>query len=270
MNWRLLIGASGAAYALYYFLKPSHASAMVPTTLFGSSSSLDRAVRAAKPQLFLKKSKTLVVAFPGAGDSTANFLKTMVNGLGTTTAVAVIGSTKTATVDHFISKICASIGATKVYLAGFSNGGLAASSLASKLKPKTYRVVGAASMAAGSWAPTSGLKGKRVMFAVAPPLKSGEKPYRSDQANRRSAAAAHKRLKAAGIETHLLYIPSVKQHQNWHWGVLSPCPYPKKRSNKGKGFRPNYAVPNKQTLGAVATFVKGGTPRVSNVTQTCA
>lgn len=272
-----------------------------PTHIFASrGSKLDRAVLHSNPRLYLPRdfSKSsrpiLVVGMPGWGGRSENFIRAMANGikdpaLTSRLVVASIQDTRNGgprfqgqsnrknantyllrgdavkVMDHFISRLCHELfgGPAEVYIVGFSTGGVAAPSMASRLNPgERYRVTGAVSVGAGSNASAERLINKRirVLFTTAPKAQPGDKPIKSDRTNRLNSEYSFRLLLKAGVDAYLVHIPSARQHTDWHWGLLSQCRYPNKRANGGRGYWPHYSKPNPETFGAITSFIQGGAP----------
>lgn len=121
-------------------------------------------------------------------------------------------------------------------------------------------------MSLGTGSPVDAKKlkanGQRVLFLVAPKTRQKEvKARRYDQAKRAHAEVAQARLTSNGAVTYLRHIESARRHLDWHWGLMSQCRYFREgRYDGGRGYWPNYWMPNPETFGYVAAFVGGKAP----------
>ena len=65
------------------------------------------------------------------------------------------------------------------------------------------------------------------------------------------------RVTNGGATAYLRHIPSARQHIDWHWGLISQCRYfPGKRIDEGRGYWPNYWMPNPETAAHFLAFVQ--------------
>jgi hypothetical protein len=167
---------------------------------------------------------------------------------------------------HFIERLAASLGELDVYFAGFSTGGVSAPLMASKVArhvaPESgVRIRGAIALGTGSRVRAAALAEHdlAVLFLVVPKRERDDpKPLRDDQWNRQSAEIEFERLLEAGSRIHLRHIHSAKRHVDWHWGLVSQCRYFKgSRIDDGRGYWPNYWMPNPETMAAIAAFLQG-------------
>jgi hypothetical protein len=101
-----------------------------------------------------------------------------------------------------------------------------------------------------------------VLFLVVPKREKQEiKAHRYDQGNRENAEKTQSRLTAQGAKTYLRYILSARRHFDWHWGLMSQCRF--FRSNHydaGRGYWPNYWMPNPESFGYMSQFIQGQVP----------
>ena len=169
---------------------------------------------------------------------------------------------------HFVQRLSDHLGHLRVYLLGFSSGSPSASLAAVRVAllgpSKRFVVEGAVSLGTGSPVDAKKLKAnkQRVLFLVAPKtLRKEVKARRYDQAKRAQAEVAQARLASNGAVTYLRHIESARRHLDWHWGLISQCRYFKEgRHDSGRGYWPNYWMPNPETFGYVAAFVQGKAP----------
>ena len=69
------------------------------------------------------------------------------------------------------------------------------------------------------------------------------------------------RLTREGVEAYLRHVQSARRHVDWHWGLVSQCRYFKTtRIDAGRGYWPNYNMPNPDTMEIIATFLQGLEP----------
>jgi hypothetical protein len=174
--------------------------------------------------------------------------------------------------NHFVSNVAGKVGHLKVYFMGYSTGAvsapLASTRVARLAKKKddqpTFTVEGAVSMGCDSRVAAASLKKfkQRVLFIVVPEKRARDpKPMRDDQWNRQKAERALKRLVDDGAVAYLRHIQSARRHIDWHWGLISQCRYFRtSRIDPGRGYWPNYWMPNPETAVAVASFIQGQAP----------
>jgi len=272
------------------------------TTLFGDSELDRAVLRSnprlyLRPGFDPARPTTLVIGLPGWGGRSENFVWTLINGiseqgLGSNLALAAIQDTRhggpryqgqgsrrhantwyvtprsVEVMTHFVSVVSRRLGPTRVFFLGYSTGGVSAPIVASRVPNREeYRVEGAVVLGTGSSVAAQGLRrrGQRVLFVVVPQRRAGEggRILRDDQWNREQAEATRARLAAAGVVAHLRHIPSARLHRDWHWGLISPCRYfPGQRVDDGRGYWPNYWMPNPQTSEVVSAFLRGEAPPV--------
>jgi len=169
---------------------------------------------------------------------------------------------------HFIQRLADRLGSLRVYLFGFSSGSpsapLAAVRVALMGPGRHFVVEGAVSLGTGSPVDAKKLAelGQRVLFLVAPKTRPREvKARRYDQAKRAHAEVAQARLESNGAAAYLRHIESARRHLDWHWGLMSQCRYFREgRYDSGRGYWPNYWMPNPETFGYVAAFIRGMAP----------
>jgi len=246
------------------------------------------------------KEKILVIGMPGWGGRSENFIGSLYNGLTDPKlrrrlVLAAIQDPRTRgprfqgqgdaphanvwslddesipALRHFVERLAAELGHLGVYLFGFSSGSpaapLASVRIALASKSKGFRMEGAISLGTGSPVAARKLKatGQRVLFLVAPKTRKKEvKARRYDQAKRATAEAGQERLTDNGATTYLRHIDSARRHFDWHWGLMSQCRYYRAgRYDKGRGYWPNYWMPNPETFGHMMAFVQGKAPSES-------
>jgi hypothetical protein len=165
---------------------------------------------------------------------------------------------------HFVTRLSEQMGHLHVTFVGFSTGGAAAPLMATRVaspRPEGFAVEGSVAMGTGSQVTAAALQrtGQRVLFVVVPPIQRDDtRPLRDDQWNRISAEKSHQRLAAAGAETQLRHVTTARRHLDWHWGLISQCRYfPDNRAGDGRGYWPNYQLPNPETSAAVTAFLQG-------------
>lgn len=244
------------------------------------------------------KDKTLVIGLPGWGGRSENFIHTMIGGLkkpGLTKHLVLasiqdlqnggpqyqgqgnrananvwdLGGDTVKAMRRFISRLSNKLGFLHVYLLGYSTGSYSGPMLATAVArwiPKGgYRMEGAISVGTGSPISSARLKDKkqRVLFIVVPVHRGEEKdgkPMRDDQRNRRRAERNFKRLTSEDVGVFLRHIESARRHIDWHWGLLSQCRFFPKKTDPGRGYYPNYWMPNPETYDYVTPFVEGRPP----------
>ncbi len=170
----------------------------------------------------------------------------------------------------FVNRIAEDLGAhLRVYFMGYSTGSVAAPLTAVRIAEadranKRYTIEGAISLGTGSPVRASLLKEhkQRVLFIIVPKQGPKEvKAMRTDQGNRASAEKAQARLAEGGATTFLRHIASAKRHIDWHWGLMSQCRYFRpNRYDNGRGYWPNYWLPNPDSWGLMSIFLQGKTP----------
>jgi len=241
--------------------------------------------------------KILIVGMPGWGGRSENFIWTLVNGLkreGLTSRLVVatiqdlhnggpryqgqgarananvwsVGRDTVEATRRFLSVLAGRLGRLQVYFMGFSTGGTSAPLLATRVAESSeeegFTVAGAISM--GTESPVSGAqlieRGQRVLFLVVPKRRPGEpKPMRDDQWNRISAERAFERLAQERATVYLRHVVSARRHVDWHWGLVSQCRYFRtKRIDEGRGYWPNYWMPNPETMAHLSAFLLGEEP----------
>jgi hypothetical protein len=238
----------------------------------------------------------LVVGMPGWGGRSEKFIWTLVNGLRGTglarrTVVAAIQDTQNGgpryqgqgdrahanvwnpvrpsvrVMRHFVERMSAQLGHLRVTFVGFSTGGAAAPLMATRVaspRPDSFTVEGSVAMGTGSRVSAAALRetGQRVLFVVVPPITDDDaRPLRDDQWNRISAEQSQRRLVAAGADAQLRHVTTARRHLDWHWGLISQCRYfPSQRVDAGRGYWPNYRLPNPETAAAVLAFLQGRVP----------
>lgn len=277
---------------------------LVPKRLFDREhKALDQRVLAANPRIYLypdfdpQADHILVIGMPGWGGRSEKFIWSLINGLKdkTLTRRLIVASIQDlnsggpqyqgqgdrahanvwglqsaaiAAMRHFILRMAFQFGKLRVYMMGFSSGGVMAPRLAIRVARlagnEPYRVEGSIALGTGSAVRAESLikQKQRALFIVVPELKrSDKKPMRDDQHNRRTAERHFDRLVAQGADVHLRYIFSAKRHLDWHWGLLSQCRYFRySRIDPGRGYWPNYWIPNPETYEAIVPFIKGQAP----------
>jgi pimeloyl-ACP methyl ester carboxylesterase len=275
----------------------------VPTDLF-QSSALGRAVLKSNPRLYLypdfdpAADPIMVIGMPGWGGRSENFIWVLINGLkreGLTRrlVVATIQDTDSGgpgyqgqgdrahanvwpvtrqavdVMGHFVASVADKVGHLRVYLLGYSTGGVSAPLLAARvaqLEKPQVAVEGAVSLGTAGRIPAATLNSlnQRVLFVVVPPRRSQDpKPMRDDQWNRIRAERELERLVQDGGTAYLRHIESARRHVDWHWGLISQCRYFRtSRLDDGRGYWPNYWMPNPETAEAVASFIQGQAPPV--------
>ena len=298
--------ATAPAQATKYAEVPT-GKVFVPTKLFARKHiELDRVVLNANPRLYVypdfdaSTDLTLVVGLPGWGGRSEKFIWTLINGLklGVPTkslVVASIQDLKTGgpryqgqgdrahanvwgmydetikAMRHFIVRLNFQFGKLKVYIMGFSSGGVIAPRLAIRLArwagKERYSIDGSIALGTGSGVTARDVMAhnQRVLFIVVPEIsRKDPKPMRDDQWNRMTAEKSFDRLIKQGASVHLRYIFSAKRHIDWHWGLLSQCRFFRySRIDPGRGYWPNYQMPNPETYAAIVPFVLGKEPPVT-------
>jgi hypothetical protein len=187
-----------------------------------------------------------------------------------------------AAMHHFVDRLADEFGHVRVYFMGYSSGSVAAPFVAAKVAEmgggasnKKYTVEGSISLGVGSSIKAETMKqhNLRAMFIVVP--KQGKKEYKAhrfDQNKRQRAEVYAKRLTDGGATVYLRFIDSAKRHFDWHWGLMSQCRYFKgKAYDKGRGYYPNYWMPNPDSWGLMAIFIQGKAPpeKLDNPPQKC-
>jgi hypothetical protein len=248
-----------------------------------------------RPDFDPRRETNLVIGLPGWGGRSENFVWVLINGLGQegldgNLAVAAIQDTRhggpqyqgqgtrrhantwwvnrtsVKVMRHFVSRVTEQLGnKTHVFFLGYSTGGVASSVIASRLEDgERFKVAGAISVGCATNGDAQLLAGRdqRVLFIVVPPHRPGDgRPMRDDQWNRQQAEKSLRRLTDSGVNAYLRHIPSARRHLDWHWGLISQCRYfPGKRIDSGRGYWPNYWMPNPQTSAVLAAFVRGDEP----------
>lgn len=273
---------------------------VIPTQLFKSNSKLDQVVLESNPRLYLprefdpKADHILVIGMPGWGGRSENFIGCLYNGLTgrelrRRLVLAAIQDPQTRgprfqgqgeaihanvwTLDdesipalrHFVQRLGEEFGHLRVYLLGYSSGSPAAPLAAVRIgQSKVFTVEGAIALGTASPVAAKWLIGakQRVLFLVAPKMRGKEiTARRYDQGKRANAEFAETRLRSNGATVYLRHIESARRHFDWHWGLMSQCRY--FRSNRyddGRGYWPNYWMPNPETFGYVTAFVQGNAP----------
>jgi hypothetical protein len=251
----------------------------------------------------------LVIGMPGWGGRSENFVGCLYNGLrgdGLTRrlVVATIQDTKTRgpryqgqgdrehanvwrldreateAIHHFVARLADDLGHLRVYFMGYSTGSVIAPIIASAIAEaggptKKFSVEGSISLGTGSGVnPKRLLANKlRALFLVVPEQRRKEaKSHRYDQGNRSNAVAAVDRLTKAGAAAQLRFIESARRHFDWHWGLMSQCRYYKQnRYDDGRGYWPNYWMPNPESFGYMSIFVQGKAvpEKLSSPLQSC-
>jgi hypothetical protein len=245
------------------------------------------------------KDKILIIGLPGWGGRSEKFINTLINGLkkpGLTKRLVVaaiqdlenggptyqgqgarahanvwaLGGDTVKAMRRFITRIANKVGYLTVYFFGYSTGSYSGPILASAVArwiPKgKYKMGGCVSVGTGSPISASRLKDKnqRVLYIVVPNYRGEEvdgKPMRDDQNNRKRAERCYKKLKKAGTDVHLRLIESARRHVDWHWGLLSQCRFfATKRIDPGRGYYPNYWMPNPETYDYVIPFIQDKEP----------
>jgi hypothetical protein len=168
--------------------------------------------------------------------------------------------------EHFVSVLSDSFGPMRVYFFGYSSGATAAPMAAVRVGRTStkFRVEGAISMGASSSvsASTVASLNRRLLFLEVREQRKGDpKASRYDQGNRQAAEKTVARLTAGGATAYLRHIETVSRHVDWHWGLMSQCRYFKSgRADPGRGYYPNYWMPNPETFEHIAQFVQGKEP----------
>jgi len=242
----------------------------------------------------------MVIGMPGWGGRSENFIGTLYNGLSDPTlrrrlVLAAIQDPRTRgprfqgqgeaihanvwslddesipALRHFITRVAEELAPTRpmeVYLFGFSSGSPAAPPGAIRIAlfgpSKGFVMKGAISVGTGSPVSAKKLKqtGQRVLILVVPKIGQHEpRAHRYDQGKRAMAEVTQTRLADNGATSYLRHIRTARRHFDWHWGLLSQCRYYRPgRYDEGRGYWPNYWMPNPETFGHVAAFIQGQTP----------
>ena len=156
----------------------------------------------------------------------------------------------------------------RVFVLGYSNGGLAATQVAAHLMPRrprnrakaAYRVEGAICVASGSRASVRDLGDRlrrmRLLFLVAPPPTGRERSAEPDAFNTRYAGESAARLKKEGVAASIRFIQEARRLGSWHRGMIS---------GRNRHFHlvapgvcsdgPDYRVPNLETYRALVRFL---------------
>lgn len=169
---------------------------------------------------------------------------------------------------HFIVRLASEFGHLKVYFMGFSTGSVIAPLLAVRVgarKRKSFQVEGAICLGTGSGVRGFQLKqlNQRLLLITVPPLREEDKNVqRADQHNRHNTEQTYRNLKAGDVAVTLHNIKSVRRHIDWHWGLMSQCRYfpNPRRIDDGRGYWPNYWLPNPDTFGVMSDFISGKEP----------
>jgi len=185
---------------------------------------------------------------------------------------------------HFVDRLADEFGHLRVYFMGYSSGSVAAPFVAAYVAEaavpgsKKYTVEGSISLGVGSPIKPERLKQNnlRVLFIVVPKQeRHGFKTYGrqdNDQYKRQSAEKYADALTAGGATAYLRYVDSAKRHFHWHWGLMSQCRYFKRnRYDDGRGYWPNYWMPNPDSYGLMSIFIQGKAPpeKLKNPPQKC-
>jgi hypothetical protein len=242
----------------------------------------------------------LVIGMPGWGGRSENFIWTLINGLNRPEltkrlVVASIQDTKSGgpeyqgqgdrehaniwspssksvqVMNRFVATVSGKVGPMGVYFLGYSTGGTSAplfstkvARLARDLGEQRVKFHGAVALGTGSRVKAEPIKalGQRVLFVVVPRKRAEDpKALRDDQTNRESGEHAYNVLSRDGAEVYLRHVPTARRHVDWHWGLVSQCRYFKTtRINAGRGYWPNYNMPNPETMEIIATFLQGMEP----------
>lgn len=242
----------------------------------------------------------LVIGMPGWGGRSENFIWTLINGLNRPEltkrlVVASIQDTQSGgpeyqgqgdrehaniwttssksvqVMNRFVANVSDKVGPMGVYFLGYSTGGTSAplfstkvARLARELGEQRVKFHGAVALGTGSRVKAEPIKalGQRVLFVVVPRKRAEDpKALRDDQTNRASGEHAYNTLSRDGAEVYLRHIQSARRHVDWHWGLVSQCRYFKTtRTDAGRGYWPNYNMPNPETMEIIATFLQGQKP----------
>jgi hypothetical protein len=241
--------------------------------------------------------RILVIGMPGWGGRSEKFIWTLINGLKTSgltdrLVVAAFQDPRTggpqyqgqgarehanvwtlkddtvAATRHLVVRLAREFGSMQVYLMGFSSGGVIAPRLSIKLARlagnEPYTMRGGIAVGTGSSVRARSLiaQYQRTLFIVVPrKLARDRTPMRDDQHNRRVALAHYKRLAQNGAMAYLRSVRTAKRHVDWHWGLLSQCRYFRfGRIDPGRGYWPNYWMPNPETYSYINAFIRGLPP----------
>jgi len=169
---------------------------------------------------------------------------------------------------RFVHRLAQEFGHLRVYFMGYSTGSAAAPSAAVRVAAlgptKEFSVEGAICLGTGASIGGARLKDSniRVLFLVVPKARAKEpKARRNDQTKRASAEAALARITQSGGTAYLRHITSARRHNDWHWGLMSQCRYFRSgRYDDGRGYWPNYWMPNPESFGHMAVFIQGRVP----------
>ena len=256
-----------------------------------------------------KSDKILMVGMDGWGGRSENFAGTLYYGLrgGDLTKRLIVASIQDTTtrgpryqgqgdkahanvwvldkegfkaMHHFVDKLADEFGHLRVYFVGYSSGAVAAPFVAAFVadapeNKKKYTVEGSVSLGVGSPIKPERLKqfDLRALFIVVPPQgKKEHKAHRYDQYKRQNAEKYVEKLTAAGATAYLRHIDSAKRHFDWHWGLMSQCRYYKSsKYDDGRGYWPNYWMPNPDSWGLMSIFIQGKEPpeKLNNPLQKC-
>jgi hypothetical protein len=182
---------------------------------------------------------------------------------------------------YFVDRLAEEFGHLRVYFMGYSSGSVAAPFIAAYVAEeggstnKKYVVEGSISLGVGSSIKAERLiKHKlRALFIVVPKQRRKEaKAHRYDQYKRQNAELYGERLTTGGATVYVRHVDSARRHYDWHWGLMSQCRYYK--SNKyddGRGYWPNYWMPNPDSYGLMSIFIQGKVPpeKLDNPPQKC-
>jgi hypothetical protein len=254
----------------------------VPSKLFAKGT-LDKIILESNPRLYLypdfdpKADLILIVGMDGWGGRSENFIDTMRLGLkapGLTQRLVIAANVwsldepSIPVLRHFVTRLADELGHLRVYFMGYSTGSVAAPLAAVRVATSgpqdKFQVEGAISLGTGSPVRAAALREtkQRVLFLVVPKQRSKEhKAMRYDQGNRSNAEAAQARLQEGGAISYLRHIESARRHIDWHWGLMSQCRYFRpNRYDDGRGYWPNYWLPNPDSWGLMSIFIQGKAP----------
>jgi hypothetical protein len=182
---------------------------------------------------------------------------------------------------YFVDKLADEFGHLRVYFMGYSSGSVAAPFIAAYVADaggpgnKKYTVEGSVSLGVGSPIKAERLKkhNLRALFIVVPKQEKREvKAHRYDQYKRQNAELYAQRITDGGGTAFLRHVDSARRHYDWHWGLMSQCRYYKSnRYDEGRGYWPNYWMPNPDSFGLMSIFIQGKAPpeKLQNPLQKC-
>ena len=178
----------------------------------------------------------------------------------------LVDGTVTQVLRRLVTAVARGEGCTRLYVLGYSSGASAAAWVAIQLAGRlgALRLEGVVSISSSSKAPAAPLRAAalRLLFITAPARRPGDRHLvQADARTRRLIVERARRLAAEGLVTYVREVESVRRHPNWHWGVISPCPFRPRTGRAGDpGIWPDYGHPGAETFAYLIPFLEGRVP----------